>query len=242
MANRKGNVLVVEDDPKTLALIQLYLERNDFEVSVARNGTDALQSASERVPDLIVLDIMLPEVDGLTVCRRIREQTDTPIIMLTARTSEPDRLAGFDSGADDYVTKPFSPRELVSRVRAVLRRSADSGVSAASSIRLGNLVIDTNSRIVLIGSDVVDLTPSEFALLARLASRPGRVFTRHQLAQQTSRDSAQSSPRSVDVHILNLRRKLDAVSGTYGQWIQTVYGVGYRFSELEPTFSADVDS
>lgn len=224
----KSRVLVVDDDPKTIASLRLYLEHAGFDVAVATDGRQAIARArAAPTPDLIVLDLMLPLVDGLTVCRTLRSESDVPIIMLTARTTEEDRLEGLDLGADDYVPKPFSPRELVARVRAVLRR-APGGASDGPPIKVGRLTIDPARREVKVGAKAVELTPREFRLLEALARAPGRAMTREELVERAFGPDYEALDRTIDAHVMNLRRKIepDPADPTY---IQTVFGVGYRF-------------
>jgi DNA-binding response OmpR family regulator len=225
----KSRILVVDDDPKTVSSLRLYLEHAGFDVLVASDGRQALARArSSPPPDLVVLDLMLPHVDGLTVCRTLRGESDVPIIMLTARTTEEDRLEGLDLGADDYVPKPFSPRELVARVRAVLRRTP-SGTLDARPIRVGRLTIDPARREVKVGAKPVDLTPREFRLLEVFARAPGRAFTREELVERAFGPDYEALDRTIDAHVMNLRRKIEP-DPTDPIYIQTVFGIGYRFS------------
>jgi len=221
-------VLIVDDDAKIVDIVQLYLKRDGYKVMVAYNGKDALKIARETRPDLIVLDLMLPGMDGLEVCRTIREESDIPIIMLTAKTTEEDRLKGLDLGADDYVTKPFSPRELAARVRAVLRRLPESLTRSNEIIRHGNLVIDFAKYEAQVNGRPVSLTNIEFKLLAIMAKEPGRVFSRAQLIERTAGYDFEGFDRTVDVHVHNLRKKLEAKSGNV-KYIKTIYGAGYKF-------------
>ncbi len=225
-----GNrVLVVDDDEKTVELIRLYLNRDGYRVLTAYNGIDALRLAREGHPDLIVLDLMLPEMDGLEVCRIIREQSDVPIIMLTARTTDEDRLTGLQLGADDYVTKPFSPRELAARVRAVLRRLPTE--RGPAKVELGDITVDFARHEVYLAGKHVRLTPTEFKLLGALVKEPGRVFSRPQLIEKALGYDFEGFDRTIDVHILNLRRKLEP-DPSHPRYIKTVYGAGYKFSEV----------
>lgn len=225
MAGRR--VLVVDDDVKTVELVKLYLNRDGYRVLTASDGVKALRLAREGHPDLIVLDLMLPGLDGLQLCRTIRAESDVPIIMLTARTSDQDRLTGLDSGADDYVTKPFSPKELAARVRAVLRRLP--GERGPSEIKLGELTINFLKHEVYLANMLLKLTPVEFKLLGVFAKEPGRVFSRAQLIEKALGYDFEGFDRTIDVHILNLRRKLEADSRN-PRYIKTVYGVGYTLS------------
>jgi len=228
MAGRK--VLVVDDDVKTVELVKLYLNRDGYRVLTAYDGVEGLRLARESHPDLIVLDIMLPGIDGLEICRTLREESDVPIIMLTARTTDDDRLAGLDLGADDYVTKPFSPRELAARVRAVLRRlPGDSLQRGPEEIIHGELVINFTRQQVTVAGVPSHLTPIEFKLLGVLAKEPGRVFSRPQLIEKALGYDFEGFDRTIDVHVLNLRRKLESDSRS-PRYVETVYGAGYRFT------------
>jgi len=218
-------ILIVDDEAKIVRLARDYLEKNGFRVIAASDGQSALTTARRERPDLIVLDLMLPGMDGREVCRILRRESDVPIIMLTALSEEVDQVTGLELGADDYITKPFSPRALVARVRAMLRR-VHGGVKTPAIIRAGALEIDAEKYIVSLNGRQVHFTPNEFKLLYRLASRPGQTLTREQLLDDL-RGAASSIDRSVDSHIKNLRRKLEAESKD--QIIETVYGIGYRF-------------
>jgi len=198
-------------------------------VITASNGVDALAQARAQRPDLIVLDLGLPRLDGLEVARTLRREGDVPIIMLTARIDEADRLAGLELGADDYVTKPFSPRELVARVRSVLRR-VDATAGGGDVLRRGDLVIDTGRMQVLRDGASIDLTPTEFQLVAALARKPGRILTRAQLLDAVRGDDAEAFDRAIDTHIKNIRRKIEPDSRR-PRYILTVYGMGYKFAE-----------
>ena len=220
-------ILVVDDEARIVKLVRDYLERAGFHVLAAHDGETALRVVRRDQPDLILLDLMLPGVDGLDVCRRLRQESGVPIIMLTARVEEADRIVGLELGADDYVTKPFSPRELVARVRATLRR-ASGEVGPATILRAGEVELDTASLTAMVADQPVDLTPTEFYLLAALARQPGRVFSREQLLEAVHGVAFDGYDRSVDSHIKNLRRKLEPDPGS-PRYVQTVYGVGYRF-------------
>jgi DNA-binding response OmpR family regulator len=220
-------ILVVDDEPKISRLARDYLEKNGYRVTIAADGQTALTAARREKPDLIVLDLMLPGIDGREVCKILRRESDVPIIMLTALAEEVDQVTGLEIGADDYITKPFSPRALVARVRAMLRR-AHGEVKAPAIIRVGALEIDSEKYTVVFNNTPIHLTPNEFKLLQVLASRPGQTLTREQLLDDLH-GAASSIDRSVDSHIKNLRKKLEAESGK--QVIETVYGVGYRFVE-----------
>ena len=220
-------VLVVDDDAKTVELVRLYLKRDGYRVFTAYDGIEALRLARESRPDLIVLDLMLPGIDGLQVCRTLRAESDVPIIMLTARTTDRDKLTGLDLGADDYVTKPFSPRELAARVRAVLRRLP--GERGPTEIKQGELTLDSHKHEASLTGSPLNLTPVEFKLLGILAKEPDRVFSRGQLIEKALGYDFDGFDRTIDVHILNLRRKLN-VKGNHLIRIRTVYGTGYKLS------------
>ena len=219
----KGTVLIVEDDPRTSASVALYLRHAGYDVAQAADGPAALEAAAALRPDLVVLDLMLPGLDGFEVCRTLRAASRVPVIMLTARSLEGDKLRGLDSGADDYVTKPFSPRELVARVQAVLRRARP----AVDVIRCGDVEIDLALRRVRRGDRAVPLTTAEFRLLEVLASTPGRAFTRAELAERAFGHDHDALDRTIDAHIKNLRRKLDP-SRARPPIVATVFGTGYR--------------
>jgi DNA-binding response OmpR family regulator len=222
-----ATILVVDDEPPILDLIKGYLQKEDFVVATAADGPSALVQADAVKPDLIVLDLRLPGLDGLEVCRRIRARSSVPIVMLTAKVDDVDKLVGFAVGADDYVTKPFNPKELVARIKAVLRRSQGAG-GATAVLRRGELVIDLDARRVSIRGTEVLLTPREFDLLVALARSPGRVFTRQQLIERCWGPARFGDLRVVDTHIANLRKKIEADPES-PQYIKTVHGVGYRF-------------
>jgi DNA-binding response OmpR family regulator len=225
------SILVVDDDRNIVQLVRMYLEKEGFRVVAAYDGGEALDLARSSQPDLVVLDLMLPGVDGLEVFQRIRRGSDVPIIMLTARTTEADKLEGLELGADDYVTKPFSPRELVARVRTVLRRApGPDEPSGPEEVEVGPLIIYPRRRDVLLYDRPVNLTPTEFNLLRVMAMAPGQVLTRAQLIQKAFGHDFEGFERNVDVHITSLRRKLEADPGK-GKLIKTVYGLGYK---LEP--------
>lgn len=230
MARDSGCVLVIEDDRSISELIRLYLEREGFEVCMASNGESGLELLGEREPVLVVLDIMLPEMDGWEVCRRIREIQELPIIMLTARDAVSDRVRGLELGADDYVTKPFDPRELVARVRAVLRRSGNS--TADSILEFGHFTINHEQRQVIRDGEEIYLTAKEFDLLWLLASHPGRVFTRDQLLDRVWGYEFYGNVRTVDVHIRHMREKIEPEPND-PRYILTVWGVGYKFKAAE---------
>ncbi|MFC1966679.1 response regulator transcription factor [Chloroflexota bacterium] len=223
-------VLVVDDDAKTVELVKLYLNRDGYRVLTAYDGVEALRLAREGHPDLIVLDLMLPGMDGLEICRTLRVESDVPIIMLTARTTDEDKLAGLGLGADDYVTKPFSPRELAARVRAVLRRLP--GERGPDEIKYSELIVDFLRHEASLAGKPLNLTEVEFKLLGVFAREPGRVFSRAQLIEKALGYDFSGFDRTIDVHILNLRRKLELDPG-HPKYIKTVYGAGYKFSEVQ---------
>ena len=221
-------ILVVDDEPKIVRLARDYLEKNGFRVVTAVDGPSALAMARRDKPDLIVLDLLLPGMDGREVCRILRRESDVPIIMLTALSEESDQIVGLEIGADDYIVKPFSPGALVARVRALLRRT-QGGVRPPAIIRVGKLEIDNQKHAAKIDGISLHLTPSEFDLLVVLARHPGQTLNRQQLMDDLYGGAASGVDRSVDSHIKNLRRKLESASGV--RLIETVYGVGYRFIE-----------
>jgi two-component system, OmpR family, alkaline phosphatase synthesis response regulator PhoP len=221
-------ILVVDDEPKIAEICRDYLTAAGFTVLTAGDGVKGLALAHKEHPDLIVLDGMLPLMDGLDVMRELRRESSTPIIMLTARVEESDKLVGLELGADDYITKPFSPRELVARVRTVLRRAAGSGPSEV--IRAGDITLDRTRYHVVLPSGEVQLTPTEFEILATLASQPGRIFSRAQLLTVARGVSFESYERAIDSHIRNLRKKIEPDDGD-PRYIITVHGVGYKFAE-----------
>jgi two-component system alkaline phosphatase synthesis response regulator PhoP len=224
MAGKK--ILVVDDDVKTVELVKLYLERDGYQVLTAYDGIEALRLARESRSDLIVLDLMLPDMDGLEVCRILRHESDVPIIMLTARTTDQDKLTGLDLGADDYVTKPFSPKELAARVAAVLRRIP--GERGPEEIKSGELSMNFTNHEAFFAGKPLNLTSVEFRLLGILAREPGRVFSRANLIEEALGYDFEGFDRTIDVHILNLRKKLE-LDPTHPKYIKTVYGVGYKF-------------
>lgn len=221
-------ILVVDDEKRILSLLEAYLERQGFNVVTASNGKEALFIARHEKPDLIILDVMMPEMDGYEFMRQHRKERETPIILLTAKVEEDDKVIGLELGADDYVTKPFSPRELTSRIRAVLRRTGQS-LPQAAILRQGGVTLDRNSHLVTVEEEVVDLTPSEFDLLAALMSAPGRTFTRLEMLDQIQDTAFAGYVRTIDVHIKNLRAKIEA-NPRQPRYIETVYGVGYRWT------------
>jgi DNA-binding response OmpR family regulator len=223
-------ILVVDDEPRIVRLANDYLARAGYSVSTAANAADALAAVRTDKPDLIVLDLGLPDQDGLDVTRAIRRESDVPVIMLTARGEESDRLVGLELGADDYMVKPFSPKELVARVRAVLRRSEGIGGAARQVLNMGDMSVDVPKMQVTVAGRQVDLTATEFQLLAALARQPGRILTRSQLLDAVHGVAFESYERAIDAHIKNLRRKIES-DPHEPRYILTVYGVGYKLAE-----------
>lgn len=222
-------VLVIEDEPSIREVVALYLERAGFSAHCVEDGDAALAAIESNPPDLVIMDLMLPGIDGLTLTQYLRERGDTPIIMLTARRDEADRIAGLEMGADDYVVKPFSPQELVSRVRAVLRRTHGSGLRTAEKpVEFDELHVDPTTRVVRVRGEEIELTAKEFDLLHHLASHPRQVFNRDQLLDRVWGMAEYIDPSTVTVHVRRLREKIEA-DPSEPAWIQTVWGVGYKF-------------
>lgn len=232
-----ARILVAEDDQKQAELIRRYLEREGHAVVIARDGRAALDEARARHPDLVVLDVMMPRVDGLDVCRILRMESHTPIVMVTARATEDDVLLGLDLGADDYITKPYSPRELVARVRAILRRGA--GRCEPTPIQVGPLRVDPLRHEVRLDGTLIELTPAEFRLLECLAAEPGRAFTRQRLLETVFGFDHYALDRTVDVHVMNLRRKIEP-DPARPAFVLTVFGVGYKLSDAQVAEAAGV--
>ena len=219
-------ILVVDDEPKIVEIVRAYLEKDGFKVVTANDGRVALQVFRHDTPDLVVLDLMLPEVSGLDVCRRICKDSSTPVIMLTARDETTDKVVGLELGADDYVTKPFDPKELVSRVKAVLRRS-EGHRTGATILKVAGLEIEVDKRRVSCQGETIELTPLEFNLLRVMAEQPGRVFSRMQLLDKVQGDAYEGYDRTIDSHIKNLRKKIE-LDPNQPHYILTIYGVGYK--------------
>jgi DNA-binding response OmpR family regulator len=224
-------ILVVDDHANVRMLVKEYLTELGYRVVTAGDGTEALAAASREAPDLILLDVMMPNLDGFAFLRTYRQQHGVPIILLTARLAESDKVQGLELGADDYVTKPFGMQELVARIRAVLRRTAAAG-GPAEIIRLGELLVNRNAHSVSLAGQAVPLTPSEFALLATLLEAPGRVFSRELLLERLQGHDYEGIERTIDVHIRNLRKKIEP-DPTQPRYIRTVFGIGYRASSAE---------
>lgn len=220
-------ILLVDDEPKVCELIRAYLEKDGYDVIIAMDGKNALEQAQRQKPDLIILDLNLPEVDGVEVCRTIRRDSDVPIIMLTARGDEVDRVVGLEIGADDYVTKPFSPREMVARVNAVLRRSRE-GITSKQEIIAGELIMDMEKHEATFKGQPLNLTSSEFKLLSVLAGNQGRVYTRLQLMDSAYGESFEGYERTMDTHIKNIRQKISRAAPEVSNPLVTVRGVGYK--------------
>lgn len=221
-------ILVVDDEERLVSLLKSYLEQEGFRVVTAANGREALFQARHEKPDLIILDIMMPEVDGFEFMRLHGKESDTPIILLTAKVEESDKVVGLELGADDYVTKPFSPRELTARIRAVLRRVGKSSPEP-EILRVADISLDRGGRQVRAGDQLVDLTPSEFDLLATLMSAPGRVFSRLEILDRLQGTAYEGYERTIDVHVKNLRAKIETDPRS-PRYVETVYGAGYRFA------------
>jgi len=219
--------MVVDDEKRLVSLVESYLTQEGYRVVTAHNGKEALAVAQKEKPDLIVLDVMMPEMDGYEFMRKHRAENNTPIILLTARVDDEEKVIGLEVGADDYMTKPFRPRELVARVRAVLRRTGEKA-PAAKVLKAADIVLDRDGRTVKVGSDYVDLTPSEFDILSALMSSTGRVYSRLDLLDIIQGVRYEGYERTIDTHIKNLRRKVEKSSRS-PKYIETVYGVGYRF-------------
>jgi len=222
-------ILIIEDEIELTRVLRSYLEQAHYQVETAAQGDSGLSLWSQKKPDLVILDLNLPGMDGLDVAREIRKKADTPIIMVTARVEETDRLIGLELGADDYITKPYSPREVVARVRAVLRRVGKTPDNQ-NLLRFGLLEVDLNGHEVSMNNQRIDLTPTEFTLLETLASQPGRVFTRLQLLEASQGAAYEGYERTIDAHIKNLRAKIEP-NPKDPTYIETVFGVGYRFSK-----------
>ena len=224
-------ILVVDDEPKITKLLRDYLERAGFGVRTSVDGKSALATARTEKPDLILLDLGLPRMDGLDVTRELRKLSNVPIIMLTARSEESDKLIGLELGADDYITKPFSPKEVVARVRAVFRRVENYSASSPETIRAADLTLDLpRMRVTAEGREIEELTPSEFQLLADMARYPGRVFTRAQLLEALRGVAFESYERAIDAHVKNIRRKIEP-NPSEPRYLLTVYGVGCKFTD-----------
>lgn len=224
-------ILVVDDNPKIVEVLQAYLTAEGLDVVTASDGPSAVEAVATRVPDLAILDIMLPGIDGIELTRRFQREHDLPVILVTARTDEVDRLIGLEVGADDYISKPFSPREVVARVKAVLRRiDRDRGPHDQETLHVGDLVVDTGRRSVTVGGQPVDLTRTEFDLLVAMAAHPGRVYSRMHLMEAAQGDAFEGYERTIDAHVKNVRRKLGD-DPKHPRYIQTVFGVGYKLEE-----------
>lgn len=223
-------ILVVDDEPEIARVLRGYLEQAGYRVLTAYDGLEALRRARQELPDLVILDLMLPGMDGIEVCRALRQSTSIPIIMVTARVEEADRVLGLELGADDYVTKPFSPREVLARVRAVLRRYQGAPDDREQVLLVDDLRLDGERYAVQRGQQSIDLTPSEFEILRTLMGAPGRVFTRMQLLEAAQGEAYEGYARTVDTHVKNLRRKIEP-DPTNPVYILTVFGIGYKMRE-----------
>ena len=226
-----STVLIVEDDPHALELVRLYLDQDGHQVLVASDGIEGLRLARDAAPDLIVLDLMLPGIDGTEVCRQVQQESNVPIIMVTARVEEEDRLTGLEMGADDYITKPFSPRELAARVRVVLRRTArEQSERTQDELKQGPFTVNIPHGTVHRDSTAIRLTPTEFRLLVLLMGNPGRIFSRELIIDRVFGYDFDGFDRTVDAHVSSLRRKVDSTPGE-PRLIHTVYGLGYKFGD-----------
>jgi DNA-binding response OmpR family regulator len=232
MTNNAARILVIEDEPKIARWLVALLEQAKFSVVTAPDGATGLRLAETEHPDVVLLDLMLPDMDGLDVCRIIRQRSDVLILMLTARIDDTDRLIGLEMGADDYITKPFNPREVIARIRAFLRRANGLLVTEAKSLTFGPLVLNPSARTCTLNSQPVLLTPTEFVILETLMRHPGMVYTRESLITEALGYDYAAYERTIDAHIRNLRRKIE-VDMRDPQYIQTVFGVGYRFAERQ---------
>ena len=236
MANEK--ILVVDDDANICELLRLYLTKEGYQVTVANDGEEGLEKFNAVKPDMVLLDVMMPRMDGLEVCRRIRKAGNTPVMMLTAKGEIEDRIIGLELGADDYLIKPFSPRELVARVRALFRRAHQADEPAVEVLDFGDLVIDISGHKILVEDKEVDLTASEFKLLTTLARHPGRVYNRMELVEKVLGYDFEGYERTIDSHVKNLRAKLGD-DPKKPKWLYTVHGVGYRFEAPAKTDKSD---
>lgn len=225
----KFSVVIVDDDVKLAQLVQAYFEKEEFSTMVIHDGRAVLSAVRDKKPDIVVLDLMLPGLDGWEVCRQLRKESDVPIIMLTARDEETDRLIGLEIGADDYVTKPFSPREVVARAKVILRRVGKTPGVKAERIEFNHFTIDIERHEVRYQNDMLELTPTEFKILELFATNPGRVFSRLQIVEQVQGCAFDGYERTIDAHIKNLRRKVEK-NPKEPVHIHTVYGVGYKFT------------
>jgi len=220
-------ILVVDDEPQIVKVVKAYLEQSGFQVVTAADGSTALTTFQREKPDFMILDLSLPGMDGLDVCRAVRHESNIPILMLTARVEEADKLVGLELGADDYVVKPFSPREVVARVRTILRRAAAVDLPKPELIQVGDLQIDPDQHTVIVSDRQIELTPTEFDILVVLARQPKRVFTRLQIMEQAQGDAFEGYERTIDAHIKNIRLKLE-INPKKPAYIHTVFGVGYK--------------
>ncbi len=231
-------ILVVDDKIEIRQLLKSYLNQEGFDVVAASDGKEALFVARQAKPDLIVLDLMMPEMSGYEFIRSYTREADAPIIVLTARLEESDKVTGLELGADDFVTKPFSPRELTARIRAVLRR-VEKQAKPSQILRAGDITLDRDGHLIMINDDLIDLTPSEFDLLAVMMAAPGRAFTRLELLERLQGAAFEGYERTIDVHVRNLRSKIE-VDPSEPRYVETVYGTGYRFTALKDIESRGV--
>lgn len=226
----QNSVVIVDDDSKLTKLLETYFQKDGFITRIAHEGYEAMRLIKEMQPDIIILDLMLPGIDGLEICRRVRREADIPILMLTARDEEADRLIGLEMGADDYVPKPFSPREVVARAKAILRRSKKPATAARyNAVKIGRLSIDFERHEVKKDGELLDITPTEFKILELLATNPGRVYSRLHMVEFIQEYTFEGYERTIDAHVKNLRRKIET-NPKEPKYILTVYGVGYKFT------------
>ncbi|NPV58770.1 MAG: response regulator transcription factor [Actinobacteria bacterium] len=228
---RREKILIVDDEPRIVSFVKAYLEREGYPTLEAGDGLKALELWREQRPDLIILDVLMPRLDGLEFCREVRRESNVPIVILSARSDEDDRILGLELGADDYVVKPFSPRELVARVRSLLRRRSE-GAGDEDNIVAGPLTVEGRGHRATLNGEEVPLTPMEFAVLKALASHPGMVLSREQIIRMTQGDYYEGYDRNIDTHVKNIRRKLEGKEGGW-TFIETVHRVGYRFRAKE---------
>ncbi|MDA8216183.1 MAG: response regulator transcription factor [Dehalococcoidales bacterium] len=230
MQQNREKILVVDDEDRIVGILRAYLEKEGYRVLAARDGQEAMALAGRENPDLIVLDLMLPGMPGWDVCRELRRTSSVPVIMLTARDDDTDKIVGLELGADDYMTKPFNPKELVARVHAVLRRAKPAPAAASRVLSVGKLAVDADRHEVRVGDQPVALTPSEFTILETLAANPGRVYSRLQLLERVQGEAFEGYERTIDSHVKNLRQKIEA-DPRRPQLVLTVFGIGYKFTE-----------
>lgn len=232
VTEEKERILIVDDDELLTPIIQSYLEMDGFLVEVSRNGREALEMIEQHTPNLIILDIMMPEMNGYQFLEAFRMSSQTPVIFLSARNGEEDQIKGFELGADDFVTKPFRPRTLVARIRAILRRTGENRVpDSLNPLTIGRITLDRDKHLVFVDQGLIELTPTEFELLATVMANPGKAFTRLDLLEEIQGSRYVGYERTIDIHIKNLRSKIEK-DPHHPEFIETIYGVGYRFNDL----------